>query len=97
MCSAGHGPTLGAPGLTRTGYKNLKGKKYDWLTNPANMSLRQTSGFQVLRDSTLKTAQAWAIKGMAMSLWHYVSRTWTENGWKRWLPWAVRCRMEPVK
>ncbi len=52
----------------REGYENLKGSKYDWLTNPANMTRRQTSGSQVLRDSTLKTAQAWAIKGMAMSL-----------------------------
>ena len=83
--------------LMREGYEDLKGSKYDWLTNPANMTRRQKSGFQVLRDSTLKTARAWAIKEMAMSLWHYVSRTWAEKGWKRWLSWAMRCRLEPVK
>lgn len=32
-----------------------------------------------------------------MTLWGYVSRTWAEKGWKRWLAWAVRCRLEPVK
>ena len=83
--------------LMREGYEDFKGSRYDWLTNPANMSRRQKSGFQVLRDSTLKTARAWAIREMAMSLWHDVSRTWAEKGWKRWLSWAVRCRLEPVK
>lgn len=83
--------------LMREGYEDLKGSKYDWLMNPANMTRRQKTGFQVLRDSTLKTARAWAIKEMAMSLWHYVSRTWAEKGWKRWLSWAMRCRLEPVK
>ena len=86
-----------ARGLMREGYEDLKGSKYDWLMNPANMTRRKKTGFQVLRDSTLKTAGAWAIKEMAMSLWHYVSRTWAEKGWKRWLSWAMRCRLEPVK
>ena len=83
--------------LMREGYEDLKGSKYDWLTNPANMTRQKKSQFQVLRDSTLKTARAWAIKELAMSLWHYSSRTWAEKGWKRWLSWAVRCRLEPVK
>ena len=49
----------------------------------------------MLRDSTLKAARARAIRE-AMSVWHDVSRTWGEKGWKRWLSWAVRCRLEPV-
>ena len=32
-----------------------------------------------------------------MNLWHYVSRTWAYQGWERWLSWAVRCRLEPMK
>ncbi|MDE0713337.1 MAG: transposase [Gammaproteobacteria bacterium] len=83
--------------LMREGCEDLKGSQYDWLTNPANMSRRRKSRFQALRDSTLKTARAWAIKKLAMSLWHYSSRTWAEKGWKRWLSWAVHCRLEPVK
>jgi transposase len=50
-----------------------------------------------LRESALRTARAWAIKEFAMSLWHYSSRTWAIKAWKRWLSWAVRCRLAPVK
>ncbi len=83
--------------LMKEGLEDLKGTKYDWLTHPANMSAKQKARFQQLRTSTLKTARAWAIKEMALQLWHYVHRTWARKGWERWLSWAMRCRLEPVK
>jgi transposase len=83
--------------LMAEGSDNLKGSKYDWLYNPRNMTRKQKLRFKSLRDSTLKTARAWAIKELAMSLWQYVSKTWAEKGWKRWLSWAVRCRLDPIK
>ena len=83
--------------LLAVGDDCLKGSKYDWLTNPANMTRAQKNRFRALRDSTLKTARAWAIKEFAMGLWHYSSRTWAAKGWARWLSWAVRSRLEPVK
>lgn len=83
--------------LMAEGYEDLKGTKYDWLYNPQNMTRKQQRSFKALRDSTLKTARAWAIKELAMSLWHYVSKTWARKGWERWLSWAMRCRLEPVK
>ncbi|WP_419601182.1 transposase, partial [Thiolapillus sp.] len=43
------------------GWQRLKGSKYDWLTNPDNMTRKQKDRFKALRDSTLKTARAWAI------------------------------------
>lgn len=79
------------------GYDDLKGSKYKWLYNPENMTHKQTRQFSALRDSVLKTARAWAIKELAMSLWDYVSKTWALKGWKRWLSWAVRCRLDPIK
>lgn len=82
--------------LMAEGYEDLKGSKYDWLYNPKNMTHKQKIRFKALRDSTLKTARAWAIKELAMSLWHYVSKTWALKGWKRWLSWAVRCRLKPI-
>ena len=81
----------------KAGKADLKGTKYDWLSNPKNMTRRQKQRFKALRDSTLKTARAWAIKELAMSLWGYVSKTWARKGWARWLSWAVRCRLEPIK
>ncbi len=83
--------------LMAQGYEDLKGSKYDWLYNPSNMPRKQQAQFKVLRDSALKTARAWAIKELAMSLWHYVSKTWARKGWKQWLSWAVRSRLEPIK
>lgn len=83
--------------LQRHGRNDLVRTKHHWLMNPHNMSTRQWRGFQRLRQSTLRTARAWAIREFAMSLWHYNSRTWALKAWKRWLSWAVRCRLEPVK
>ena len=83
--------------LISEGYEDLKGTKYDWLHNPQNMTRMQQQRFKALRDSTLKTARAWAIEELAMSLWHYVSKTWARKGWERWLSWAMRCRLEPIK
>jgi transposase len=83
--------------LMAEGYEDLKGSKYDWLYNPQNMTRDQKKRFKALRDSTLKTARAWAIKELAMSLWHYVSKTWARKGWEQWLSWAVRSRLGPIK
>ena len=76
---------------------DLTGTKYDWLTNPKNMSARQKKRFNQLKTSSLKTARAWAIKEFSQNLWHYVHPTWALKGWKRWLSWAMRCRLEPMK
>ncbi len=83
--------------LMAEGHEDLKGSKYDWLYNPENMTRKQKQRFKALRDSTLKTARAWAIKELAMSLWHYVSKTWARKGWEQWLSWAVRSRLDPIK
>ncbi len=83
--------------LRAEGDTTLTGSKYDWLTNRENMSKKQKKRFQSLKNSSLKTARAWAIKEMARNLWHYVHPTWARKGWEKWLSWAMRCRLEPVK
>lgn len=83
--------------LLREGRSILTGSKYLWQRNPENMDRRRWREFTGLRESSLKTARAWAIKEFGMSLWHYVSRTWAEKGWKRWYSWAIRSRLESVK
>lgn len=84
--------------LLSGGDDTLKGTKYLWLRNPDRMSDKQWKGrFAELRKGTLRTARAWALKEEAMCLWDYVKRAWAERGWKKWLGWAVRCRLEPVK
>ena len=83
--------------LMGEGCEDLKGTKYDWLTNLRNLSRKRQCTFKALRASTLKTARAWAIKTLGMQLWHYVSRTWAEKGWKQWYAWAIRSRLAPIQ
>ena len=83
--------------LLAQGDPTLTGSKYDWMRNPQNMSFRQRIAFAPLRHSARRTARAWAIKGHAACLWSYVSRTWATKAWKRWLAWALRCRLQPVQ
>jgi len=83
--------------LLGDGWEDLKGTKYDWLTNLRNLSRKRQCAFKVLRASTLKTARAWAIKTLGMKLWHYTSRTWAEKGWSQWYAWAIRSRLAPIK
>jgi transposase len=83
--------------LMSEGWEDLKGTKYDWLSNRGNLGRKRQRSFKLLRESTLKTARACAIRDLAMHLWSYVSRTWAEKRWKQWLSWAVRSRLEPIK
>jgi transposase len=79
------------------GDERLARTKYFWLENPERMSEDRWIEFQPLRTSTLKTARAWAIKELAMTLWGYVRRRWAAKAWRRWLSWAKRCRLAPMK
>lgn len=84
--------------LMAEGDERLKGTRYHWLRHPNNVRDRDWHGrFAELRESTLKTARAWAIKEEAMQLWHYGTRTWAHKAWRRWHDWAIRSRLEPVK
>jgi transposase len=75
----------------------LTGTKYWWLANPEKMDEKRWRQFSFLRQSALKTARAWAIKELAMTLWGYIRRGWAEKAWKAWLAWALRCRLTPMR
>ena len=83
--------------LIAEGDERLKGTRYLWLQNPENMKTKSWNAFASLKNSTLKVARAWAIKEMAMQLWHYATRGWARRAWKAWIGWALRCRLEPIK
>jgi transposase len=67
------------------------------LRHPAHLSEDTWQAFEPLRDSALKTARAWAIKELAMSLWKYRTRGWARRAWLAWFAWAIRSRLEPVR
>ncbi len=58
---------------------------------------RQEHRCSELRQSSLKTARAWAIKGLASCLWDYRSRTWAKKGWKRLINRMARSRLKPMQ
>ena len=83
--------------LWAQGEDTLKGTKYLWLQNPDAMSDERWADLEALRDSALKTARAWAIKELAMSLWRYRTRGWARRAWLRWYSWAIRSQLEPIR
>jgi transposase len=79
--------------LRRHGDVSLVGTKYDWLRHPARFSSRVWRSFRQLRDSTLRTARAWALKEAAMVLFLYRYPGAARNFFKRWYSQASRCRL----
>jgi transposase len=83
--------------LVAEGDWQLKGTKYVWMQNPENMPPARRRVFDQLRDAALKSGRAWAIKEAARWLWSYAVRGWAVKGWKRWIAWALRSRLEPMR
>ena len=83
--------------LQAQGVTTLTGTKYWWLTRADQMDAARWHQFTPLRESTLKTARAWALKEVAMQCWHYVRRGWARKAWRAWLAWAVRSRLRPMR
>lgn len=82
--------------LLGEGDERLKGTKFDWLKNPENFTLEAWQRFKDLRESTLKTARAWAIKETAMELWEYKYIGAARTFFRRWYWWATHSRLAPV-
>ena len=75
----------------------LKGSKYLWLKNPKNFTRKTWLNFKTLRQSTLKTARAWALKEMVMKVWDYTYKGAAQRFFNQWYSWAIRSRLEPMK
>lgn len=83
--------------LKAMGRDDLTNTRYLWLINPDHMTWNRWVSFRALRESSLKTARAWAIKEAAMCLWNYTSRGWALKAWTGLINWAMRSKLEPVK
>jgi len=82
--------------LMREGGEELKGTKYDRLTNLSHLLRKRQCPFTILQANTLKTAQAGAIKRLGVKLWHDTSRTRAEKGWNQWYALAICSRLAPI-
>ncbi len=82
--------------LVEQGCDDLKGTRYLWLHKSENLSPQRWEDLNALRHRTLKTAKAWAVKEMVMSLWGYKTRGWARKAWEQCLHWAKLTGLGPV-
>jgi len=83
--------------LIAEGDRRLRGTRFQWLQNPANMDWHTAGSFNQLKRSQLKSARAWALKQAAMVLFNYRSESWAYRHFHWWHGWAMRSRLEPMK
>lgn len=76
----------------------LKGSRYIWLKNPENLTARQQSDLKTLSKENRKLAKAYQMKLTFQDIYRTV---WDINvadiAIQKWLSWAVRSRLEPIK
>lgn len=70
--------------------------KYLWLRSEENLTTAAAAQFSALKNATLKTARAWALKESLRTLWDYASRGWAQRFWQRWYFWATHSRLAPI-
>jgi transposase len=83
--------------LRQEGDDRLVKTRYMWLYGEEKLPTRYQVAFEALRDSTLKTARAWAIKESLRQLWSCPDTQAGVAWWKRWYFWATHSRLEPVR
>lgn len=75
----------------------LKRSRYLWLKNQRNLSAGQRANLGSLTRLNLKTARAYQLRLAFQDMYAEPSRWWGEHFLDRWLSWAMRCRLEPMK
>ena len=75
----------------------LKRSRYLWLKNQHNLSAGQRASLGSLTRLNLKTVRAYQLRLAFQDMYAEPSRWWGEHVLDRWLSWAMRCRLEPMK
>src|SRR5208282_4441640 len=74
----------------------LRGTRYLWLRNPANLSDRQRATLESLHTRHLKTARAYQIRLAFQELYDQPSAAAGAGFLKTWYFWATHSRLEPI-
>lgn len=82
--------------LMAQGDERLKGTRFWWLFAEDNIPENYREAFEELKETDLKTADAWAIKESLRRLWGYQRSGWARKYWEWWNEWARESGMEPV-
>ena len=84
--------------LRQRGDRRLTGTKFLWLmTRMRDWTAGQRRAFRELRNSTLKSARAWALKEAIRRLWEFRSIPRARVFFAHWYAWAVRSRLAPMR
>ena len=76
----------------------LKRSRYIWLKNPENLSAEQKKKLESLRFENLKTAKVYQMKLTFQDIYRNIREPEAaEEAIKKWLSWAVRSRIAPIK
>jgi transposase len=76
----------------------LKQSRYVWLKNPENLTAEQKKKLETLRFENLKTAKVYQMKLTFQDIYrNVIEPEAAEAAIKKWLSWAVRSRLEPIK
>jgi len=76
----------------------LKGSRYIWLKNPSNLTLNQQKDLKTLSKENRKLAKAYQMKLTFQDIYKAVSDIRIADiCFKKWLSWAVRSRLAPIK
>lgn len=87
----GENKTLRAEGDDR-----LKGTKQLWLAGMNKLSAQDLRELRTLKDASLKTGRAWAIKENFRKFWDYTYTQPARQFFEQWYKWAVRSRLRPM-
>ena len=75
----------------------IKGTRYMWLKNEKNLTARQRSQFESIRDLNTKTAQAYQMKITFQELFSLPSKVEAEEFLKEWHSWASQSSLIPMQ
>jgi transposase len=76
----------------------LKSTRYIWLKNPENLTANQKKQLETLRFENLKTAKVYQMKLTFQDIYRSIREPKAaEAAIKKWLSWAVRSRLNPIK
>jgi len=77
----------------------LKSTRYIWLKNPGNLTKKQKNKkAELLCHQNLKTAKVYQMKLVFQDIYQNIKEPRVaEAAIRKWLSWAVRSRIEPVK
>ena len=75
----------------------LRGTRYVWIKNEPNLTAKQSTVLDTLSSTNLKTARAWRMRLAFQDIYAQPTRGWGELFFDRWIGWAKRSRLEPMK